>query len=330
MKRNTKWFAAVIVAALVAITGESFLAQQTNSQSVKDEVALRAAMERETVQGDLKGAIEQYKKIAESKDRSIAVRALVQMAGAYQKLGDAEARKVYQRIVRDYADQKDAVSLAQARLGSAPAVASAKGYQMVWNGSNIADSDRVSPDGRFITSTGLATRGSRLTVHDVAANTDRELTRPTSTPEWAASAAISRDGKQIIYEWWDEKPPAFAGIRIAELHESGFLEPREFFRPDYGVYNIDGLDWSPDRKWVAVAIRRKNKPAQLGLIAVADGSFRVLKSIDWNGSETRRVARIFFSPDSRYIAYDLPATVVSPQRDVFVLPIDGGREISAV
>ena len=59
------------------------------------EVALRAAMETETVKGDLRAAIEQYKQIAAGRDRALAAKALLRMAECYQKLGDSEARAVY-------------------------------------------------------------------------------------------------------------------------------------------------------------------------------------------------------------------------------------------
>jgi hypothetical protein len=31
------------------------------------------------------------------------------MAGCYQKLGDAQARAIYERVVREFGDQRDAV-----------------------------------------------------------------------------------------------------------------------------------------------------------------------------------------------------------------------------
>src|SRR5690349_18706522 len=73
----------------------------------KPDVALRAAMETETVRGDLKGAIEQYKRIAQGNDRASAAKALVRMGECYTKLGDAEARNIYQRVLREYSDQID-------------------------------------------------------------------------------------------------------------------------------------------------------------------------------------------------------------------------------
>ena len=51
----------------------------------------------------------------------------------------------------------------------------------------------------------------------------------------------------------------------------------------------------------------------------------MLKSVDWRGS-----SNMFFSPDGKYLGYDLPESDTARQRDVFVLAIDGTREIPAV
>src|SRR5262245_43091475 len=82
----------------------------------RNQMALQAAMKKETVDGDLKGAIEAYKKLAQGKDQAIAAKALVRMGECYERLGDAEARKVYERVVREFGGQKDSVEAARARL----------------------------------------------------------------------------------------------------------------------------------------------------------------------------------------------------------------------
>ena len=84
-------------------------------------------------------------------------------------------------------------------------------------------------------------------------------------------------------------------------------------------------DWSPDGKWLAVGLARTDGTSQVGIASVADGSFTVLKSTDWRGAD-----RIAFSNDSKYIAYDLPASDATDQRDVFVLALDGSRETPCV
>jgi hypothetical protein len=49
--------------------------------------------------------------------RKTAAEALVHMGQCYEKLGDAESRKAYERVLREYGDQKEAAMVARARLG---------------------------------------------------------------------------------------------------------------------------------------------------------------------------------------------------------------------
>lgn len=80
------------------------------------ERLFKAAVNTEQVDGNLTSAIEQYKKVAAGSNRALAAQALVRMAEAYQKLGDAESTQIFQRVVREFADQKEAVAAARARL----------------------------------------------------------------------------------------------------------------------------------------------------------------------------------------------------------------------
>ena len=88
-------------------------------QKKQQEIDLQAAIRTETVDGDLKAAIKQYDAIVAKykDDRAVAATALIRMAECYRKQGDAESRKIYERVLRDYPDQKEAVSVARARLG---------------------------------------------------------------------------------------------------------------------------------------------------------------------------------------------------------------------
>src|SRR6266849_2243102 len=84
------------------------------------ESMLGAALHQEEVQGDLKGAIVAYQKVVAMSgvSRKTAVEALVRMGQCYEKLGNAESRKAYERVVKDYSDQREAAALARARLGA--------------------------------------------------------------------------------------------------------------------------------------------------------------------------------------------------------------------
>jgi len=117
-------------------------------QRKQADIDLQAAIRTETVSGDLKRAIKQYESVVSDygEDRSVVARALVHMAGCYQKLGDGEGQRIYERVVRDFADQKTAVATARARLGGTESVAAAKGDRAVWTGPLVDMFGRVSPE----------------------------------------------------------------------------------------------------------------------------------------------------------------------------------------
>src|SRR5438045_7873775 len=105
------------------------------AQSSSAKALLEAARKAEVVDGDLKLAIQKYQHVVDvaGSDRAVAARALLRMAECYQKLGDAEAQKIFARVVREYADQTEAVAAARARLGSeVPGNSSAPVSRRVW------------------------------------------------------------------------------------------------------------------------------------------------------------------------------------------------------
>jgi Tol biopolymer transport system component len=286
------------------------------------DVALRAAMETETVKGDLKGAIEQYKTVAASNDRSVAAKALLRMAECYQKLGDAESRAVYEKVVREYADQKDAVVVARARLGNVQSSAArAIGDRLVWAGRKVDMFGQVSPDGRYITYVDWG-GDQNLIVHDNVTGTDRPLTvtgPSVGFSQYAEFSTISRDGSQVAYAWYNDK--GRYELRILPLQAGAGTQPKRVFPGDDDIKGVSPRDWSPDGKTIVVNLRRADGTRQIGLVAVADGSLRVLKSVDWRGAEN-----IAFSPDGRFIAYDVPADESDTQRNLYVMAVNGSSE----
>jgi hypothetical protein len=81
---------------------------------------LKAAVYKETVEGDLQGAIALYKQIVSntSVPRPIAAAALLGLGGCYEKLGQAEARTVYERLLAEYSDQAQEAAQARDRLAA--------------------------------------------------------------------------------------------------------------------------------------------------------------------------------------------------------------------
>ena len=306
-----------IVMLLVGLAGAGVRAQQRSA-----DVALRAAIETETVRGDVRGAIDQYQRVVETfakTDRKIAAQALLRLGEAYRKLGNAEAKRVFEQLVREYPDQTEAVTLARRHLGaggSAPNTGVMT--RQVWTGPDVDIQGSISPDGRFLSFADRRT--GDLAVRDLVAGTNRRLTANVpNAVEYAQESVLSPDANQVAYSWFNAD--FRYELRVLSVRSTPAAAARALYsNPDIGW--IGPFDWSPDGKWIAVQIRRRDQTAQIGLVSAVDGSLRVLKSVDWRGSSA-----MFFSPDGRYLAFDLRAAATTDQRDVFALAIDGSREV---
>ena len=120
------------------------------------KVMFEAAKKKELVDGNLNAAIQQYKSIVSkfAKDRAVVADSLIRMAECYQKLGDKESRRIYEQILKDYTDQKEAVTVARARLGKGLGTSDAHlSFRQVWKLPQVGGDDAAglpSPDGRYL------------------------------------------------------------------------------------------------------------------------------------------------------------------------------------
>jgi len=199
--------------------------------------------------------------------------------------------------------------------------------RQVWTGKKVDPSGTVSSDGRLLSFTDWET--GDLSIRDLTTGQDRRLTNKGTwedSQEFASRSAISRDGKHVAYGWGatvigpSGKQPFFE-VRLIDVTGG---RPR-VLTTQQEVEFADVNDWSPDGRWLAVHLIRAGGIGQIGLVSVTDGSLRVLKSTDWRGP-----TRIAFSPDGKYLAYDLPVSAETDQRDIYVMAMDGSREAPAV
>jgi Tol biopolymer transport system component len=286
---------------------------------------MEAARKTAVVDGDLNGAIKQYKAIVETyakTDRATAATALVRMAADYQKLGRvAESQAAYERVVREFSDQRDAISEARARLASAqsPAVSqSGPTARRIWAGSGVYPGVNPSPDDRYLSFTG-ATPGPDVVVRDLRTGTNRRVTGGTDWSEYPDTEMISPDGRLVAYTWYIHKENAVE-LRVASLAEGEPVRPRTVFRAEMnaGVYLSD---WMPDGRQLLVLREHPGQTWQIGIVTIQDGSFRGIKSLEW-----RKPNVLSPSPDGRFIAYDVPEGEAGSPLDIFVLAADGSQE----
>ena len=300
-----------LVMGAVLLAG-GVVAQQKRPQ----DIDLQAAIRTETVDGDLTGAIKQYGAIVSKykTDRAVSATALIHMAECYQKLGDAQAKNIYERIVREYGDQRSAVELARTRLGGhlldAP---QALARRRLWTGKMMYGAP--SSDGRFLTQAG----NGDLAIRDVATGVSRQITNnrkgdPMKNPAYPTISKISPDRKRITVAWNDPN-----GYQLRVINADGSNEETIYRNTE--MEWINPVDWALDGKQVLAKIRTRSSTGQIAWISVAARSARTLKTLPWSS-----LGRIALSPDTRYIAYDALTGNDSNNRTIFVLASDGSRE----
>ena len=308
MRITTRLMAASILGALIALPAGP------RAQS-KADVALRAAVETETVKGDLKAAIEQYKALANLTDRAVAAKALVRLGECYQKQGNAESAKSWERVVRDFADQTEAVAEAR-RFLSASTGAAGSGMvarQVVRLGDRVFG-DAISKDGRYMAFT-LQRRV--VGVLDLATNEWRTvLTRPNESAA-IGFALISPDGKYIAYAVFD--PPSgpdtyLVGVDGSNPHRLPGAAP-DMRRVPWA--------WSPDGGSVLIGMVAKGQSVQAGqaaLVSTTDGTSKLIGA---------GFARGCISPDGRYVALQ-KVSPTGEREGIAVYAADGSGELSSV
>ena len=325
MTRATRTMLTLVSAVLLLAIG--LAAQKTDSA----QALLRAATDKATVDGDLNAAITQYQAIVDQyakTDHGAAATALLRMAEAHQKLGDARATTVYERLVRDYGDQREQVAVARGRLAALQPSARSQTTQVarqIWAGNvSMGGGGRPSPDGRYLSFTERET--GDLAVRDLITNTSRHVTNTggwVASGDYATGSVISPDGRQVAYEWFVQKE--FKNeLRVASIATDELVHPRVVLRTERNDY-LRHLAWTPDGKQLIVLRSLPDRINQIGIITIQDVSFRNIKSLEWRDSDLRSL-----SPDGRYVAYDVPPGEAGSPRDIFVLATDGSRETAVV
>lgn len=278
-QEHSWWLVAACVASFLVLAGFGVSRNGEEDPAVR----LERAIQLETVEGDLDAAIAQYRQIIEGKgnDRAIVAKALLRLGGCHERLGHAEARKAYQRLVDDYADQAAEVVLARQRLAAlrqeGPITASAHSFRArpdeivtlrVWTGADGVFSNAPSPDGRYMSY--LDWESGNLAIRDLESGASRRITDEGTWEPRAKYAAASRwspDGKLLAYAW--KVPSAAIELRILAVDAS---KPRVVYRDESDAAGVEPQDWSPDGQQILATISPHGQPAQLVLISAEGGS----------------------------------------------------------
>jgi Tol biopolymer transport system component len=313
------WCLGMTVAVLAMLSMVAAGAQR-NTQG---ESMMAAAQQKENLEGDLPAAIKQYKDIATrfASNHAVAATALLRLAECYQKLGDAESRKIYQEVISKYGDQKAAVEQARARLGGTARQTTeeifigktltpgASPYGGPYGGSGTAGFHRASPDGRYLA--GPSTRG--LLLHEVSSNTDRQLTTDGSSSQ----PCFTPDSRRIVYA---SSKDGRQEIRIINVDGTG--ERTILSSDEYGQLEPSGI--TSDGKTVSLGLFRKDNTWQVGMLSIETGKLTILKDTQWRDTYVGN-----FSPDGRWLVYHAQVSKDDPgNAAVYTVATDGSAHFT--
>jgi Tol biopolymer transport system component len=313
--------ALILAVALSLISMEASVTLAQNGQDL-----FQKALVKERAEGDLEGAIAIYRQAVEHSgtDRALAARALLRIGQCYEKVGTDEAQKAYGQILQNYGDQADAVKMAQERLSALRKPDKKDGRELavrkIWADSSTDTMGEVSPDGRYLSFVDWET--GDLAIRDLETGKNRRLTNKgpwKESEDFALWSRWSPDGKQLAYDWYIGRPgatPRYAvELRVMTVANA---KSRVLYRTRDEKEWIETADWSPNGAQIAVVRGTENNRNEIVLVSPADGQLRVLKTLgrQWPWP-------VLFSPDGRYLIYSYAPRASAPERDVFLLSMDG-------
>ena len=192
--------------------------------------------------------------------------------------------------------------------------ASAKQVWTIPGRSNFQGS--ISPDGRFF----YTSRGPKrnLLARDLITGENQALTN-NAPGEYSFRPMVSPGGERLAYVQWTENE--IPQLRVMRLDHSA---PTVLVN-DEEVPWLVPVGWSPDGSRILAVFGRKDDNNQIVLVSAEDGAVQVLKSLEW-----RYPLKMSFSPDGKFIAYDVPSEINKPNRDIYILHADGSRETPVV
>jgi Tol biopolymer transport system component len=325
MKKINKGVFVIVIAFLSMILFRSAaLSQQTAGE------LFEKALYIEEGQGDLLKAIGIYQDILKRfpGSRDVAAKAQLHIGLCFEKLGLTEAEKAYQKVIADYPDRLEEVKTAKEKLSvilkiqpGAGGVGKGPSVRLIWSGPEAESVGRVSPDGRFLSFVEQET--ANLCIKEIASGKTTVVTKKEpwgKSYEFALDSCWSPDGKKLVYGWFNKDN--FIELRTADTDGSNvrvlYQQKNEMAFP---------AAWSPDGAAIAVGLASLAKNSytsySLGLVSVADGSLKILKTPNLLKTAPGKTV---FSADGRFMIIDLPQSESDPKHDIFAISTDGREE----
>jgi len=333
---------APLVSALIGLTLAGGTGRAQTSPS--PEARLKAAQYKQDIERDCKGALSEYQQIVNDYERStkppereVAARALVQSASCYRKLGDEQARPVYERVIKEFKEQTQ--SVAQARNGldalSGTTVTSRPTRLLTLASSMERSGLRLLADGRLAGTD--SNTGNLVAIDPGTGRVTRIVASNTAGPDpdkitRAAAPVLSSDLKTVAYMWVNEGKAGGQFLRVART--DGSTSPRTLVGSPEGAFSPTPLSWARDGSAVLASIERHpsgnaaDRFYELAWVPLNGTGIRVVKRLEsWQLEGDGPDAAL--SPDGRFIAYAARkqrpgSTDTIFHRSIVVIPAGGG------
>ena len=316
----------VSIGAVLLVFASTMTARQNGNDLYQQGLA------RETA-GDIKGAVQIFERIVRDfpSNRTLTARALLQLGRWSDLIGEDQARKYYERVIREFADQKDAAADARARLDGlvkvAAPVSSPARRLVVESRTSGGARERATRDGRHLLRYNEKQRGFELV--EIGTGAVRQLTKDGPNPAETSvggTSELSTDGRRLAALVYILKP---GSPTEPALQQTAHTELRVFEVGGRGQGRLLGtwlevvlrpFAWAPrnDRIWLFGM--GSDRSAQIASVNMG-GKLDVLKSLMWR--DTNQLPSL--SPDGRFLAYHDAAARQTPS-DIFIMATDGSRE----
>jgi Tol biopolymer transport system component len=297
---------------------------QTPVQAQNSQQLFQKGIIQEEGEGNLTKAIEIYNSLVNDNrvKRTLRAKALLHVGICYEKLGNQNAKRTYQKLIAEYSDQSAIVAMGKEKLKGLKnpnPIVKKEGIvaSQIW--SPAQDTYGVSPNGRYLNY--IDWDNISLNLKDLHTGKSRVLSKVGTWKEpiqFPDNSIWSPDGKKLAYYWFENNTTELHIINVDGTNNKVMVTGTTKNQTPWPVR------WSPNGKYILSILTDKTKDLkngnhQIALFSVNDGSLKILKSFE----EFQLGGQMDISPDNKYIVYAIQQMEGFQENDIYILSMDG-------